>query len=165
MTLQAFWLVLGEIIENAWSVTLFLQNEWAHVTLQAFLLILCEKTLIFYNTLCFFCAVWPDLSESVGVLLQNYALGVVFGTHPQNPRKWCHEVRFRCLLPRAPVGQDDGSLSKLPQIRLHTHFYSIGQVLGFGSSLKANIILWHVYVCPSITSQPTSTSLVGEPSG
>ena len=45
--------------------------------------------------------------------------GVVFGTHPRNPRnsrKWCHEVRFRCLLPRAPVGQDDGSLSKLPQM-------------------------------------------------
>ena len=38
--------------------------------------------------------------------------------NPQNPRKWCHEVRFRCLLPRAPVGQDDGSLSKLPQITL-----------------------------------------------
>ena len=48
---------------------------------------------------------------------------MVFGTHPRNPRNprnprmWCHEVRFRCLLPRAPVGQDDGSLSKLPQIK------------------------------------------------
>ena len=54
--------------------------------------------------------------------------GVFFRTHPRNPRiprnpqiprnprKWCHEVRFRCLLPRTPVGQDDGSLSKLPQM-------------------------------------------------
>ena len=33
----------------------------------------------------------------------------------RGPWTWCHEVRFRCLLPRAPVGQDDGSLSKLPQ--------------------------------------------------
>ena len=69
-----------------------------------------------FFVLCF----WSDLSESVGVLLQNDALGVVFGTHPQNPRnpwKWCHEVRIRCLLPRAPVGQDDGRLSKLPQTR------------------------------------------------
>ena len=46
--------------------------------------------------------------------------GVIFGTHPRNPRnprQWCHEVRFRCLLPRAPVGQDDGSLGRLPQMR------------------------------------------------
>ena len=34
----------------------------------------------------------------------------------RDPRKWCQEVLFRPLLPRAPVGQDDGSLSKLPQI-------------------------------------------------
>ena len=34
---------------------------------------------------------------------------------PRNPRKWCQEVLSRPLLPRAPVGQDDGSLSKLPQ--------------------------------------------------
>ena len=76
-----------------------------------------SKSLIF-RTLCDFCFFWQDFSESVGVLLQNCALGVVFGNHPQNPRnpqKWCHEARFRCLLPRAPVAQDDGSLSKLPQ--------------------------------------------------
>ena len=30
--------------------------------------------------------------------------------NPRNPWKWCQEVLFRPLLPRAPVGQDDGSL-------------------------------------------------------
>ena len=68
----------------------------------------------------FFYVFGPDLSESVGALLQNDALGVFFGTHPwnlRNPRKWCHEVRFRCLLPRTLAGQDDGRLSKLPQIK------------------------------------------------
>ena len=35
--------------------------------------------------------------------------------NPRNPRKWCQEVLFRPLVPRTPVGQDGGSLSKLPQ--------------------------------------------------
>ena len=43
MTLQACWLILGEIIENAWSVTLFLLKNMKSMTLQAFLLILFEN--------------------------------------------------------------------------------------------------------------------------
>ena len=68
-------------------------------------------------------------------LLPNHASGVCFGTHPRNPRypwKWCQEVLFRPLLPRAPVGPDDGSLSKLPQITVGSLWSRIRIVFGMG---------------------------------
>ena len=67
-----------KIIENAWSVTLFLQKASTRVTLQEFLWILGEHH-CFFTTLYAFCLCFlPDLSESVGVLLQNDPRGSVF---------------------------------------------------------------------------------------
>ena len=41
--LQACWLILGEIMENAWNVTLFLLKNMNSVTLRTFSLILGEN--------------------------------------------------------------------------------------------------------------------------
>ena len=125
MTLQAFLLILSENHGTRLECNTFLANKTEKVWhFKRFCWFVLWKSLILYNALCFFMCfgrIWAKVWECCSqMMLWEW----FFGTHPWNPRnprnpqnrrKWCHEVRFRCLLPRAPVGQDDGSLSKLPQ--------------------------------------------------
>ena len=66
-----------------------------------------------------------DLSENVGVLLQNDARGSGFWSScpesPESPPESAEVVSRSAVQvspSRAPVGQDDGSLSKLPQMKV-----------------------------------------------
>ena len=59
-------------------------------------------------------AAWGGHAAETPCLCIKY--GLLEPRNPRNPQKWCQEVLLRPLLPRAPVGQDDVSLSKLPQM-------------------------------------------------